>query len=109
MAKNDSRFTADIFSEFWLNGTLAAVGANYEIRRRGLAGDSEGTFDIVTGVEGTWYSLSSIRNFGVTESYPNFKYAASLVEIRRSDLPAGSSIDEHSASVYMISAVESNL
>jgi hypothetical protein len=97
------------FTTSWTQRTLTDVGDNYEIRQRGLAGDDGFTWDASPGAAGTWFSLSLNREWTITQANPNFDKALSLIEIRRTDLPAGSSDDEITDSIFITAKDEAGV
>lgn len=92
--------TTTIITDEWLNSSGTGLGANYEIRRtRGLAGDTVGGWDIEAAAAGSWVSLATAREWGVLGTYGGTGGAASLFEIRRSDVP--SPADNRQASFWL--------
>lgn len=97
------------FTNTWTSSTSGGIGANYEIRQRALSGDNIGSWDTNPGTIGDWFSLGSNRQWSFTVANPNFTRAASLIEIRRNDLPAGSSDDETTDSIIIVAIDETNV
>lgn len=109
LARTDSRDGVDpadetLAPEFWIGGTSAGIGSNYDIRRRGLNNDNTATLWDSSFPVTTWTSLAASQNLFIDESgigIAGTKWAASLVEIRRSDLPTTADVDEHTASLWV--------
>ena len=80
-----------------------ASGANYQVRVRGLTGDTDDAPDIGT-TPGTWATINTLRQF-----YWNFTgngAKAALFEMRRSDIP-GVGTDDVMLSFYLKVVMES--
>ena len=87
----------------WLSATAVGRGADYDIRVRAFtpSEDQSGVWDTFPGTQGNWFNLASNREYSfATTTSPT--YVASLIEIRRSDLPAGAPDANHLQSAFFI-------
>jgi hypothetical protein len=70
-------------TSYYLTGGTG-VGANIEVRARGLTGDTDGTWTQTGAVDGTWVDIGTLRQW--YKSSDNYSAVGALFEMRRTDL-----------------------
>lgn len=92
--------TPETQTAFWLNGSLAAVGSNYEARVTNLTlqpNAKDGTFSTSAAADGTWISISAAREWN--KAFAGADRVAALFDVRRNDHP-GVGADDVMMSFY---------
>jgi hypothetical protein len=80
------------FANNWgLPQPTASAGDDFEIRLRNLAGDSSGTWDFTGAAAGTFASLSTLKQWGISSS-AGIEFATGMFELRLASSPVADEI-----------------
>ena len=100
----DTTSSPSASTQYFITGG-SGTGANYQVRTRGLSGDSDPSYwDTSAAGAGTWVTVSSLRQY--YENFTGGGSAGHLMEMRRSDIPSVGA-DDVMASFYVKVTMES--